>query len=161
MVLGMHVCIKGRFLFNAIYLEWQGLPAKTRRCIGSLDSVYMIYIAASRMKHLYLYTRHFQEKHYHTWFLPKISMSYVFFGSVNFCLIQGVQAGFSGIILTPDFMGQPFEHQIVYAAWQLEVGGGRSTVSVLRYNYILSMQKDVLVFIGYLSFFFSLSLSFF
>lgn len=51
-------------------------------------------------------------------------MSYVFFGSVNFCLIQGVQAGFSGIILTPDFMGQPFEHQIVYAAWQLEVGGG-------------------------------------
>lgn len=88
-------------------------------------------------------------------------MSYVFFGSVNFCLIQGVQAGFSGIILTPDFMGQPFEHQIVYAAWQLEVGGGRSTVSVLRYNYILSMQKDVLVFIGYLSFFFSLSLSFF
>lgn len=46
--------IKGRFLFNVIYLEWRGLPAKTRRCIGSLDSVYMIYIAASRMKHLYL-----------------------------------------------------------------------------------------------------------
>lgn len=116
--------IKGRFLFNVIYLEWRGLPAKTRRCIGSLDSVYMIYIAASRMKHLYLHTRHFQEKHYHTRSLPKISMSYVFLGSVNFCLIQGVQAGFSGIILTPDFMGQPFEHQIVYAAWQLEVGGG-------------------------------------
>ena len=38
----------------------------------------MIYIAASRMKHLYLYTRHFQEKHYHTRSLPKISMSYVF-----------------------------------------------------------------------------------
>lgn len=44
-------------------------------------------------------------------------------------------------------------------SWKL--GGGRSTVSVLRYNYILSMQKDVLVFIGYLSFFFSLSLSLF
>ena len=73
-----------------------------------------------------------------------------------------MQAGFSGIILTPDFMGQPFEHQIVYAAWQLEVGGGRSTVSVLRCNYILSMQKDVLVFIGYLSSSgFSLSLSLF
>ena len=128
-------------------------------------SVYMIYMTASRMKHLHLYTRHFQEKHYHTWSLPKISMSYVFLGSVNFCLIQGVQAGFSGIILTPDFMGQPFEHQIVYAAWQLEVGGGRSTVSVLRCNYILSMQRmfwfslDIYLNLG--SFFFSLSLSLF
>lgn len=37
---------------------------------------------------------------------------------VNLC----VQAGFSGIILTPDFMGQPFEHQIVYAEeWRRSV----------------------------------------
>ena len=121
-----HACVYQRQVSIQRHLSWVAGSACQDSQMHRLYrfSVYMIYMAASRMKHLHLYTRHFQEKHYHTWSLPKISMSYVFLGSVNFCLIQGVQAGFSGIILTPDFMGQPFEHQIVYAAWQLEVGGG-------------------------------------
>ena len=161
----MHVCIKGRFLFNAIYLEWRGLPAKTHRCIGYIDSVYIWFTWQLAGWNIFTFTLvifrknttipgPFRKYPCHMFFW----VPWIFVWS-KVCK-QGFLASFLHLILWVS--PSNIKLSMLPGSWKL--GGGRSTVSVLRCNYILSMQRmfwfslDIYLNLGS---FFSLSLSLF